>query len=113
MTGKVAVCFSSRTFDSSCAQEGSIGPSQSFTCGPKVAKETLVSGPCTFDPRLPLAIPEESNSPLPSGGPNLASETRDAATVGVAFAQSLPKVLDEAVLWMLNSSKAPSTWSNY
>lgn len=50
MAGRVVVRFSSPTFDSPGAQKDSIGPSQSFTCDPKVLKETLVSGSCTFGP---------------------------------------------------------------
>lgn len=113
MARRIVVRFSSPTLDPPCAQQGSFGPSQGFTCGPKLAKETLVSDPCTFGPRLPLAVTTESRSPLSSGGPNLAPQSRDTSTMGMALAQSLSEDLDEAVLRKINSSKAPSTWSNY
>ncbi len=113
MAGRVVVCFSSSTFDSLGAQEGSTGSSQSFACGPKMAKETLVPDTCTFVSRSSLAATKESRSSVSGRGANLAPEARDSTIVGVASTQSLPTDLDEAVLRTINSSKAPSTWSNY
>ncbi len=113
MAGRVVVCFSSSTFDSLGAQEGSTVSSQSLACGPKIAKETLVLDTCTFGSRSSLAATKESRSSVSSGEANLAPEARDSTIVGVASTQSLSMDLDEAVLRTINSSKAPSIWSNY
>ncbi len=43
----------------------------------------------------------------------MTPEARDSTIVGVASTQSLSTDLYEAVLRTINSSKAPSTWSNY
>ncbi len=113
MAERVIVCFSSSTFDSLGAQEGSTVLSQSLACGPKMAEVTLVPDTYTFGSRSSLAVTKESRSSVSGGGANLAPEARDSTIVGVTSTQSLSKDLDEALLRTINCSKAPSTWSNY
>ncbi len=81
MAGRVDVRFSSSTFDSLGAQEGSTVLSQSLACGPKMAEVTLVPDTYTFGSRSFLAVAKESRSSVSGGGANLAPEARDS-TIG-------------------------------